>query len=320
MKSGYSILLSLLMGCYTAQAQELRLFSEEMRNTVPHQQTVIMDFIERYFNVLSSFKQTSIEQKMADDKVYFRKGKIDDLGKVTDSMLFSISLQDRYYEVSWSNGQIPFITIVFPAQYDLIMGMSQEEAQWRFKDAILASPTYNPEFTQPEETELLGDGIYMVKNEMMEIESLTDAVYYNKVGNDYLPVFDAKHLPYSVANLFHGLIADRDYQLYIEQSVYGLSTISYNLPLRQWLNYCTEQGFKVFFGIEERNEEGVKAVVITHCEELEYNHLLSVLIPNTLTEQHDAVMKVRLTPYIPTHNVKNLYQQETTNHTKKTWN
>ena len=281
MKKGYQILLCLLMGCYAVQAQGLRLFSAEIRSAIPHQQAIVLDFIERYFNDLSSVKNTSIEQKMADDKVYFRKGKMKDLDKINDSMPFSISLQDRYYEASWSNEELPFITIVFPAQYDLIMGMSQEEAQRKFKDAVLASPAYIPKATQPIDLESLEEGIYMVKNEIMEIESLTDAIYYNKVGDDYLPVFDTEHLPYSVANLFHGLIADQDYQLYIEQSVYGLAAISYNLSLRQWLNYCTEQCFKIFFGIEEQSEEGVKAVVITHCKELEYSHLLSVLIPNT---------------------------------------
>ena len=308
------------MSYYAVQAQDLKLFSAEMRSAVPYQLGVVMDFIERYFNALPSFKQTTIGQKMADDKVYFRKGKMEDLDKVTGSMPFSISLQDRYYEASWSNGGLPFITIVFPAQYDLIMGMSQEEAQRKFKDAILASPVCIPEFIQPKKVEPIEDGIFMVKNETIEIESLTDAVYYNKVEKGYCPVFDAEHLSYSAANLFHGLITDYDYQLYIEQSVYGLTTISYSLPLRQWLNYCTEQGFKVFFGIEERSEEGVKAVVIAHCEELGYNHLLSIVIPNALTEYREAVMKVRLTPYIPTHNVKNLYQQETASHTSKTWN
>lgn len=318
MRRGLFILYYLLLGGLATYAQKLTLFSPEMRSAMTQQQVVIMDFLERYLNELPSTKQTTIEQKMADDKVYFRKGKVEDLRQITDAMPFSISLQDKYYEVSWSKQDSPFVSIVFPAQFELISGMPQNEAQQKFKEIVLSAPERNVAFIHPENPDLIGEGIYVDKNEIMEIESLTDATYYNKVENDFIPVFDNRYLPYSAANLFHSLIQDKDYQLYVEQSVYGLSTINYTLTLDQWLNYCAEQGLKIFFGIEQRQEDGLMAVVIAQSVEFGYNHLLSVLIPNTLVEQNSAVMKVRLTPYIPTHNVKSLYQQETTNKTKKT--
>jgi hypothetical protein len=39
--------------------------------------------------------------------------------------------------------------------------------------------------------------------------------------------------------------------MYIEQSVYGLTTINYTISLSQWLNYCSEWGLKVFFAVED---------------------------------------------------------------------
>lgn len=310
------IALGLLIGSLSVSAQGLKLFSPEVRDAANYPHQVVMDFLERYFGKeLPALKQTTLEHKMADDKVYFRKGKLQDMYHLTDTMPFSISLLDKYYEVKWE----PVVTVVFPAQYDLLLGMEKDEAQSRLKEAILAAPDYRYEKEVTANLTLLDDNIWQSKSEHFELESLNDAIYYNKVREDYQPVFDSAHLDYSAANLFHGLIADADYRMYVEQSVYGMKTINYSLSLQQWLNYCAQLGMKVFFAIEEQREDGLLAMVIAQSRELGFNHLLSVVIPDKFVTDKNAVLKVRLSPYIPTHNVKDLYQKESANHKKKTW-
>lgn len=310
------IALALLMGSLSTSAQGLKLFSPEMHDAASYPHQVVMDFLERYFGKdLPALKHTTIEHKMADDKVYFRKGNLQDLHHVTDTMPFSISLLDNYYEVKWE----PTVTIVFPAQYDLLLGMQKNEALDKLKDVILAAPNYNVKKAVPVDLRLLDDGIWQSKTEHFELESLNDALYYNKVREDYQPVFDPAHLDYSAANLFQGLIADVDYRMYVEQSIYGMKTINYTLSLQQWLNYCAQLGMKIFFAVEEQREDGLLAMVIAQSKELGFNHLLSVVIPDKFINDKDAVLKVRLSPYIPTHNVKDLYKQETGNHKKKVW-
>lgn len=310
------IALTMLIGGLPSSAQELKLFSSEMRDAASYPHQVVMDFMERYFGKeLPALKQTSLEHKMADDKVYFRRGKIQDLYHVTDTMPFSLSIIDKYYEVKWE----PTVTVVFPAQYDLLLGLRKDEVLERLKETILAAPMRMVGKTVPENLLLLEDSIWQLKTDCLELESLNDAIYYNKVREDFLPVFDAAHLEYSAANLFHGLIADMDYRMYIEQSVYGMKTINYTLSLQQWLNYCAQLGMKVYFAVEEQREDGLLVIVIAQSRELGFNHLLSVVIPDKFVSDKNAVLKVRFSPYIPTHNVKNLYQKESTNHKKITW-
>jgi hypothetical protein len=310
----------MLMGSLSLSAQGLKLFSPEMHDAASYPHQVVMDFLERYFGKdLPAMRQTTLEHKMADDKVYFRKGKMSDLRQIADTMSFSIDLLDRYYEVRWLKQNDPFVTIVFPAQYDLLLGMEKDEAQNRLKDAILAAPKRMSPEKVPFYLKMMDDGIWQSKAEYFELESLNDAVYYNKVREDFLPVFDSAHLEYSVANLFHGLIADVDFRMYVEQSVYGMKTIDYTLSLQQWLNYCAQLGMKVFFAVEEQREDGLQAIVIAQSRELGFNHLLSVVIPDKFITDKNAVLKVRLSPYIPTHNVKDLYRRETANRKKKTW-
>ena len=129
-RSIYTFLL--ILWCASASPQGLKLFSPEVKETAPITQVVVMDFLERYFSELPSTKQTTIQTKMADDKVYFRKGKPSDLYQICDTMPFSINLLDRYYEVNWMKADEPYVTIVFPAQYDLLLGVQKDEALKQF--------------------------------------------------------------------------------------------------------------------------------------------------------------------------------------------
>jgi len=311
--------LLLMIWCASASSQGLKLFSPEMKEAVSKPQVVVMDFLERYFQELSTLSNTTIQTKMADDKVYFRKGKPSDLYQVCDTLPFSINLLDRYYEVNWQKADEPFVTIVFPAQYDLLLGAQKDEATMKFKDAILASPQRIKEVKISSDLEQAENSLYKSRGDTLELASLTDALYYNKVDDDYYPVFDSEHQAYSAANLFHGLITDADYQLYIEQSVYGMKAINYTITLSQWLNYCTEWGLKVFFAVEEEREDGILALVIAQSKELGFHHLLSVVIPDKFVTDQKAVLKVRLTPYIPVHNVKDLYQKQSATRKKVKW-
>ena len=312
-------ILLLAIGIVYASAQSLKLFSSEMKAVAPKPQAVVMDFMERYFSALKTQKQTTVQTKMADDKVFFRKGSLSDLSHVADTMSLNISLVDKHYEVMWQKDSLPFVTIVFPAQYDLLLGMEKDEAVNRFRDVVTASPQQAIPMAVPSNLFITTDSLYQTQGDTLEIASLTDALYFNKVREDYQPVYDTTHIGYSAANLFHGLIPDKDYRLYVVQSVYGMKTISYTLSLRQWLNYCNEWGLKVFFAVEEQREDGLLALVIAQSKELGFNHMLSVVIPDKFIADTNAVMKVRMTPYIPIHNIKNLFQEEYVKHRKIKW-
>lgn len=319
MTSKYFIIILLSLAMTPVSAQQLRLFSTEQRQAATGQQTVVMDFLERYFDRLPQVRHTTVATKMADDKVYFRNGRVSDLSQIADTMPLSINLAYRYYEVEWKKDGKPFVTIVFPAQYDLLLGMNQEEAQQKLKETIWAAPHAKVSNVVPKKLIPLGDSIYMAKTAYLEFQNFNDAIYYNKVHEGYRPVFDVFHLDYSAANLFQGLIANVDYRMYIEQSVYGLKTVSYRLTLRQWLDYCAAWGLRVFFAVEEQREDGLLALVIAQSTELGFNHMLSVVIPDKFVTNKNAVLKARMTAYIPTHNVKNLFKKENVNRRKIKW-
>lgn len=310
-------ILLLTIWCVSASSQRLKLFSSDMRESLTAPQKVVIDFLERYFQELPSVKETTMQVKMADDKVFFRRGKLSDLYHVNDTMGFSFYRHEKYYEANWLKAGEPVISVVFPAQYDLLLGQNKQVVCEKMKETILAAPNLKVENDIPDDLMYQDDNIWKSQRTHLELESLNDAIYYNKVGESWQPVFDCNHLAYSAVNLFHGLIPDADYRMYVEQSVYDMKTVNYTISFRQWLDYCAEWGLKVYFAVEEEREDGILALVIAHSRELGFNHLLSVVIPDKFVNDKNAVLKVRLTPYIPANNVKDLYKQETSKLKKK---
>ena len=304
-----TIVLFLSFVPLSSMAQPLHLFNAAVRDISTRQQNMVMDFMESYFPRVISLGQEAMERQMADDKVFFRKGKARDLYQLTDSMPLSFALVDTHYEVSWMKADKPVVTVVFPAQYDLIMGMQQKEAMAHLKETICESEARTATLPDIEGLMEKGDGVYVSVARYFELESLNDTRYYRKTGDTFVPLFEDGHKDFSAANLFLGLV-DADYQIYVEQSVYGMKTVGYTITLSQWLDYCASMGFKVYFAVEQQREDGLLALVLVHSKELGFNHLLSVVIPDNFIGNPDVVLKARLTPYIPTHNVKNLYQQQ----------
>ena len=271
----------------------------------------VLDFLERYYLELTVEKETDRNTKMADDKVFFRKGKPSDLLNITDSTAFSISTSERFYEVQWmDNSGLPLVELVFPVQYDLIYGMNQREIQNLMKCYIRQAP--NVPIAKRELGGLVEevDHIYVLSKNHYVIESLNDAVYYRKKKNEYIPLFEKQYKDYSAANLMMGVILDVDYRMVVTQSIYGLKSIQYTITLQQWLNYCRYQNLHLYFALEEEREDGLAVLVIAHSEELGYNHLLSFIIPDKFVDnRNETILKVKMTPFIPTHNIKDLYQQ-----------
>jgi hypothetical protein len=60
-------------------------------------------------------------------------------------------------------------------------------------------------------------------------------------------------------------------------------------------------------------------MVIAQSRELGFNHLMSVVIPDKFTADRNCILKARLTPYIPIHNVKELFSKESKNRKKIQW-
>lgn len=289
----------------------IRLFDPLMKREVS---PLIYNFLERYFLELYCWKdKQSLRQKLDDDKVFFIKGQVSDLGTVTENSLFSISrVENKYYEVSWKRAanETPFLAIAFPVQYELLLGMPQSEIEMTMHESIIQAPSYTNKHTVGEMT-LLKDCVYVTSNATKEYYELPDVntyCYFKKSDSgQYQPICDSLYTDYTATNLFH-ILTEANNPIKIEQSLYGFKKIEYIVSLRQWLNYCHAENFTVYTAVEAEYDYGTKVLVIAENEDLGYNHVLSVIVPKTFLSNPTLEFSAKLNAFITTHNVKNLYK------------
>ena len=286
-----------------------RLFSQEQKKVYASD---VYAFLERYFLELYVWEDKStLQQKLADDKVYFTKGSIASLKNIDETTPCMISrVEDKFYEVAWADTTgAEILSVAFPIQYELLLGMSQVEIANTMYDRIVGASAQTAKPIS-EVMENVKDNIYSsTPKKHYQLESVNNIRYFKKTAEgDYKLIIDKNHADYSVTNIFHEPSACNN-PLLMQQSVYGFKTLDYTVTLNQWINYCLETGLTTYTAIEEEYDDAFKVLIVAESKDLGFNHILSAIVPRNFMEKPSAEIKCKLNAFIPTHNVKDLYQQ-----------
>lgn len=281
------------------------LFSEDMKEAYASD---VYNFLERYFLEMYCWEdKTTLNQKLHDDKVIFTQGSFADVKMINENTQFSINrVENKYYQVTWSDRGKTIIDIAFPIQYELILGMPQIEIEKSMFDMIV-SASHSDNTMKPDSFELVKDNIYRtIPAQYYQSESLNNSVYYYGKGDTL--VLDTLNCDLSAINIFH-IATNCNNPMTVEQTLYGFNKSQYTITLRQWLNYCESVGLTIYAAVEEEYSDGFKMLIVAENKDLGYNHLLSVVVPKNFVYKGSAQFSIKMNAFIPTHNVKNLYQQ-----------
>lgn len=286
----------------------LHLFSSQMREAYASD---VYDFLERYFLELLTWKdKTTLAQKLKDEKVMFVTGSMESLRTVNETTPYSINrVENKYYEVSWTreDGSV-MLSVAFPIQYELLLGMPQVEIANTMYDRIVGAPKCS-EVLIPDSLQLLDGNVYQsVPLSFYQLEDVNNALYFRSEKGKYSLLVDTTFINYSATNVLQQMSRCNN-PVKMEQSVYGFKTLSYTITLSQWINYCHSAGLSTYAAIEEEFDDALKILVVAESKDLGYNHLLSFVVPRNFIQQPSAEIKCKMSAFIPTHNVKNLYQQ-----------
>lgn len=317
MKKILLIILTLSLWAVNVSAQR-RLFVEELKKEY---NGYVYDFIERYFNeIVRIDNPAQLDLKLRDDKVFFVKGTINDISKLTDSTDFSLTrFGDTYYEAQWLNSKEVFLKVAFPIQYELLLGKPKIQIEKEFESRVkVHSQSCEVDMLTFDNIEPYKENVYRTSGgNYYQIPTLNDCVYLmrNKDGK-YSYLCDSDYIQESITNLFH--FGSRiDCTLVVEQNVYGFQVKRYNMSLLQWLNYCHSNNMNIYAAIEEETTDSFKVLIVSQCLDLGFNHLLSATVPKTVFTDTIPAISVKLNAFIPTHNIKDLYQQYSAKNTKK---
>lgn len=269
----------------------LQLFSENIRDA---NDTPIFDFLERYFLQMYYPPQEKSAFLMArDDQFNFVIGSIHDVEKLRTSDDFSYNRDQYQYVATWSHEGQVLLSVSFPVEYELISGENKIEAENNIKSDIQQTPIAE----SPASQQAKDFSTYISKD-------FSNRLY---TTNGRL-IASTKHPAETAANIMLDTKAAIGYNLNITQVSYGLKKTTFSAPLQQWIAFCKNHGCELYFGVENMSSNGdVDAVVLAVNEAENYNHILTVHIPIESIARKQLTIEAQLYPYIPTHNVLNMF-------------
>lgn len=267
----------------------LQLFSDEMRSVA---NSPILDFLERYFLQLrfpSAVKSAS--NMIRDDEFRFLSGTMASISNLRPTDNFSYSYDNHRYVATWSRADKTLLSVSFPVEYELISGENKIEAEDNLMADIQKTAVGQRKDNTTQEDSYIN-------------ESFSSRLYYSKGGL----IADSRHPAETVANMMLSTNALGSYDISMTQISYGFKKKTFRVPLRQWIAFCQDSGCQLYFGIENYGSNGeVNAVVmaVNHAEN--YNHVLTFSVPTDIIDSRQGTIEARLYPYVPTHNVENMF-------------
>ena len=267
----------------------LQLFSDELRAMGS---SPIFDFLERYFLQLKYPPTVKTASNMIrDDEFRFITGSmaiIDDI-RTTDG--FTYSYDNHRYTATWNRENNTLLSVSFPVEYELISGENKIEAEENLlsdvQKAIVKQQTDDA-----------------LQNDHYINEHFVNRLYFNKGKL----IVDGRHPAETAANMMLSTNTQGNYEINMTQISYGFRKKTFQVPLRQWIAFCQNSGCQLFFGIESfgKNDE-VNAVVLAVNQAENYNHVLTISIQPNVIDSNQGVIEARLYPYVPMHNVQNMF-------------
>ena len=300
-------MLFFLFAPVAAQTKVLRIFPDSIKQQCPAR---VCDFIEQYAGECLSWnvKGYPLFRKMSDDKVLFLNGDVQSLISLPDTFHFSLTrYNNQGYEAVWTYDST-ILRMVFPIQYELILGKTRRELEQSMEEAIWdAKDTGN--VTDLVLEPLSDSAIYCTTPQQhYQIPEMTNTCFYRKDSGGYYLVMDTNYIEYSIRNIvlspseFNPLIS-------VTQLLYGLKKKEYTMTLEQWHTYCRQENLTVYVGLKTETVGYYEVVIIAENNDLAYTHMLTMSIPHSFLNDEKAVWKAKVRSFIPTHNIKNMYKQ-----------
>jgi hypothetical protein len=298
----------------------IALFTPEMKNLAGKP---VCDFLERLFLELFLQKTDAEIRKLLEEykialNVSMRNNSYRSSLEYALAYTFKeaseyvITKDSLMWTCAWRNNQ-ERLSLTFPANYDLILGLDKKEAeeifnrqlrQFHCKNFALTPMTIDLESLKP-----LNSHIYVLPSARLFTKDMNANLYFIKNEmQEFELIFDKNFPEESVSNLFMHLDKKSvGIKMQVFQRVYGNQASQYELELFDFLCFWKDD-YETYTGIEKCTGQEIALTVIFKSKYFNCFHMLYVqAAPEDFFEKKRAI-KTTFYTYIPNHNIKNLYQ------------
>lgn len=267
---------------------------------------VVCCFLERYALEadLPLKRDKDLDLQLLEDGIIFRHGSLSSLKTLCPGGHGNFEIHDitqSKYVFNWPDGQM-----LFPSDLELLLGRDMKENDRRLPLEI-QSATFPEPVSTPDNLEIRGDGIAVCRNGDYYFSSLSADTFFT--GGNMKPVNNVLLEEETLHNLASGLIRDSGIILDIEMSAYGLERANFSAGFNSLAAYAASTGCKAYCGTIAADKDEIEVLVIYRNESASYNHVLRILIPHSAIAEGKGRGRARLTPFVPTHKIKYLFEE-----------
>lgn len=230
---------------------------------------------------------------LRDDQFRFLKGNLSSIGEIRPTDDFAFNNDNHRYTATWNREGQVLLSVSFPVEYELISGENKIEAEDNLLSDIKKARVSHrsPLTTHPSESTYI-NGCF------------SNRLYYQQGKL----ISSSNHPAETLANMMLSCQARGQYDINVTQISYGFQKKIFQVPLRQWIAFCQNSGCQLYFGVEDINEQGdISAVVLAVNQAENYNHVLTISTNTEVIDARKGVIETRLYPYVPAHNVLNMF-------------
>lgn len=286
------------------------LFSEDARGQIG---LTVCRFLERYSLEadLPLQREKTLEVQLLEDGVSFPKGgglhTLLQLGHRPDLPLKLSELGGRRYLLEWGSG----FSMAFPADAELLLGRTREEDDRRLPQELADAPDpVAPALPSTQELSERPDHILEQPLGWYYLSSLHANRYFTaSEDGSVLPVDTPFYPSETFSNLVAGLVDAGNIAVQVKRSVYGLQWEYQTISLRALIGYSQQFGCTPYWGVIARDGELMEGELILRNEAAAFNHVLRLQVPYKVLEAKEGSIQARLTPFVPTHSLKYLFEE-----------
>jgi len=240
-------------------------------------------------------------------------GTLDSLSRDSSARMDIVLSDGKRYAVSFYSGEERVVTISYPVDYQLILGVGMMEAEDNLPLAVMntAMPSVSDEKV---DTCLLKQDAthtyYVLKGDYFELPQLNADRYYVRDVNGAFSLMHSRDFPtQTMANMVTGVEDVCDVTLNILQVKYGYRTERFIIPLRQWVVFCQNEGCTPYYGVIDVSHDTVISELVMQNVALGYAHVMKMTFNPVILEACEGEISARLNSYVPLSNVKSLFYE-----------